>query len=184
MEDAKRQRDGVVEQYKKTRDEAVDKIFEMNSELQKNVDATSGEIISIWDRLFGKWDRWQPQPKYATVNYSETRSGGFTAQAYALGTSYFQGGLTAINEKGYEMVELPRGSKIKNHLQSENMIKDTAMQTAKAILGSLDTTNGETVVNIYLDGKQLKDYTTKEVIKTINRGTNNYRKSKGGLVYG
>ena len=58
------------------------------------------------------------------------------------------------------------------------------MQTAKAILGSLDTTNGETVVNIYLDGKQLKDYTTKEVIKTINRGTNNYRKSKGGLVYG
>ena len=184
MEDAKRQRDGVVEQYKKTRDEAVDKIFEMNSELQKNVDATSGEIISIWDRLFGKWDRWQPQPKYANVFYSEKGKGGFSAQSYALGTSYFQGGLTEINERGYEMVELPRGSKIKNHLQSENMIKDTAMQTAKAILGSLDTTNGETVVNIYLDGKQLKDYTTKEVIKTINRGTNNYRKSKGGLVYG
>lgn len=184
MEDAKRQRDGVVEQYKKTRDEAVDKIFEMNRELQKNVDATSGEIISIWDRLFGKWDRWQPQPKYANVYYSEKGKGGFSAQSYALGTSYFQGGLTEINERGYEMVELPRGSKIKNHLQSENMIKDTAMQTAKAILGSLDTTNGETVVNIYLDGKQLKDYTTKEVIKTINRGANNYRKSKGGLVFG
>lgn len=184
IEDAKRQRDGVVEQAQKTRDEAVNKIFEMNSELQKNVDATSGEIISIWDRLFGKWDRWQPQPKYANVFYSEKGKGGFSAQSYALGTSYFQGGLTEINERGYEMVELPRGSKIKNHLQSENMIKDTAMQTAKAILGSLDTTNGETVVNIYLDGKQLKDYTTKEVIKTINRGTNNYRKSKGGLVYG
>ena len=64
------------------------------------------------------------------------------------------------------------------------MIKDTAMQTAKAILGTLNTTDGETVVNVYIDGKQLKADTTKEVIKTINRSANNYRKGKGGLAFG
>lgn len=184
MEDAKKQRDGVVEQYKKTRDEAVNKIFEMNRELQKNVDATSGEIISIWDKLFGKWDRWQPQPKYANVFYSEKGKGGFSAQSYALGTSYFQGGLTEINERGYEMVELPRGSKIKNHLQSVNMVEDTAMRTARAMLESMDTSNGEVIVNVYLEGRQIKDYTRRDVIKSINRSSKNYKKAKGVPAFG
>ena len=183
IKDAKRQRDGIVDQAENTRKEAVNKIFSMNNELQKNVDSSTGKIIGFWQRMFGEWNRWQPETKYAkTVYYTERMTGNMVGNA--LGTSYFQGGLTAINERGYEVVELPRGSKVKNHLQSENMIKDTAIQTAKAILGSLDNTNGEIVVNIYLDGKQIKDYTTKEVIKTINRSTNNYRKGKGGLVFG
>lgn len=183
IKDAKRQRDGIVDQAENTRKEAVNKIFSMNNELQKNVDSSTGKIIGFWQRMFGEWNRWQPETKYAkTVYYTERMTGNMVGNA--LGTSYFQGGLTAINERGYEVVELPRGSKVKNHLQSENMIKDTAIQTAKAILGSLDNTNGETVVNIYLDGKQIKDYTTKEVIKTINRSTNNYRKGKGGLAFG
>lgn len=137
IEDAKRQRDGVVEQAKLTRDEAVDKIFRMNEELQKDIDFSSGEIISTWRKLFGTWDKWEPKTKFATVQYSEKVKGGFTQQAYALGTNYFQGGLTAINEKGYEVVELPRGSKIKNHLQSENIVKDTALQTARVIVDGL-----------------------------------------------
>ena len=61
IEDAKRQRDGVVEQAELTRDEAVDKIFRMNEELQKNIDVSSGEIISTWQRLFGTWDKWEPK---------------------------------------------------------------------------------------------------------------------------
>lgn len=136
IQDAKDQRDGIVEQAENTRKEAVDKIFQMNKTLQKDVDYSTGEIVSIWQKMFGTWDRWQPETKYArTVQYTERMTGNMVGNA--LGTSYFQGGLTAINERGYEVVELPRGSKVKNHLQSENMIKDTAIQTAKSVINGL-----------------------------------------------
>lgn len=184
IEDAKRQRDGVVDQAKLTRDEAVDKIFRMNEELQKNVDASTGEVLKAWQRMFTSWDKWEPKTKFATVQYSERVKGGFTQQAYALGTNYFQGGLTAINEKGYEVVELPRGSKVKNHLQSENMIKDTALKTAKALLGELNNADGEVIVNVYVGGKELKSDITKEVIKTVNRSSKNYSKTKGVMAFG
>ncbi|MGG7057614.1 phage tail tape measure protein [Clostridium tertium] len=183
IEDAKRQRDGIVEKAEDTRLSAIEKMRQMNSDLDTEVNTQSGTVLTTWDKIKRWWSGWQPETKYMkTVSYTEKMSGNIAGNA--LGTSYFQGGLTEINERGYEVVELPRGSKVKNHLQSENMIKDTALQTAKAILGSLDNANGETVVNIYLDGKQIKDYTTKEVIKTINRSTNNYKKGKGGLAFG
>ena len=183
IEDAKEQRDGIIEKAEDTRLSAIDKMRQMNKDLDREVNTQSGTVLTTWDKIKRWWSNWQPETKYMkTVSYTERMSGNIMGNA--LGTSYFQGGLTEINERGYEVVELPRGSKVKNHLQSENMIKDTAIQTAKAILGSIDNTNGETVVNIYLDGKQIKDYTTKEVIKTINRSTNNYRKGKGGLAVG
>lgn len=47
--------------------------------------------------------------------------------------------------------------------------------------------SGEVIVyttNIFnVDGKELKRETVKEVIKTVTRSTNNYRKSKGGVSY-
>lgn len=150
IEDAKRQRDGIVEKAEDTRKQAVDKIFSMNNDLQRNVDSSTGEIIGFWQRMFGTWDKWKPETKYAkTVQYTERMSGNVVGNA--LGTSYFQGGLTEINERGYEVVELPRGSKVKNHLQSENMIKDTAIQTANAViegLGSLLNSDKQVVLTL------------------------------------
>lgn len=160
IQDAKDQRDGIVEQAENTRKEAVDKIFTMNTELKNDVDSSTGKIIGFWQKLFGTWDKWQPETKYMkTVSYTEKMSGP-TIGTNALGTSYFQGGLTSINERGYEVVELPRGTKIKNHLQSENIIKDTALQTAKAILSGMTNTDSRSIiVPINLDGKQIATVT-------------------------
>lgn len=183
IEDAKKQRDGVVEQAESTREEAVDKIFSMNTELQKNVDSSTGEIIGFWQKLFGTWDKWKPEPK--GFSYTVTARKEQADQGYALGTNYFQGGLTAINERGYEVVELPKGSKIKNHLQSENMIKDTAIQTAKAVAGLVANQGDNNIeVYVYLGDKEIIEKTTKQVVRAVGRSTNNYRKSKGGLVFG
>lgn len=180
IEDAKRQRDGIVEKAEETRIQAVDKIFSMNKDLQNNVDSTTGKIIGFWQKLFGTWDKWQPATKYASVQYTERMSGNRIG-TNALGTNYFQGGLTAINERGYEIVDLPRGTKIKNHLQSENMIKDTAMQTAKAILG-LNNNNGtgDITVQVYIGNDQIDKFVTEKVIKKMDRSTSNYRIGKGG----
>lgn len=152
IEDAKRQRDGVIEQAEGTRLEAIDKMREMNSNLDKEVNTQKGTVLTTWDKIKRWWSNWQPETKYMkTVTYTEKMSGA-TIGANALGTSYFQGGLTSINERGYEVVELPRGTKIKNHLQSENMIKDTAIQTANSVINGL-----KDILN-----------TDKQVILTIN----------------
>ena len=184
IQDAKDQRDGIIEQAENTRLDAIDKIREMNSDLDDEVDTGTGEILSTWDKLKRWWSGWQPETKYAkTVYYTERMTGNMVGNA--LGTSYFQGGLTAINERGYEVVELPRGSKVKNHLQSENMIKDTAIQTAKAIAGLINNDNSNNIeLHVYLGDKEIIDKTTKQVVKSVGRSTNNYRKGKGGLAFG
>jgi TP901 family phage tail tape measure protein len=137
IEDAKEQRDGVIQKAEETRLGAIDKMREMNSDLDNEVNTQTGTVLTAWDKIKRWWSGWQPETKYMrTVSYTEKMSGNRIG-TNALGTSYFQGGLTSINERGYEVVELPRGSKVKNHLQSENMIKDTATKTANSVINGL-----------------------------------------------
>lgn len=184
IEDAKRQRDGIVEKAEDTRLSAIAKMREMNKDLDREVNTQSGTVLTTWDKIKRWWSGWQPETKYMkTVSYTERMSGNMVGNA--LGTSYFQGGLTQINEKGYEVVELPRGSKVKNHIQSENMIKDTAIQTAKAIAGLINNDNSNNIeLHVYLGDKEIIDKTTKQVVKSVGRSANNYRKGKGGLAFG
>lgn len=137
IEDAKTQRDGIVKEAENTRIDALDKMRQMNSELDTEVDTGSGKILTTWDKLKRWWSGWQPETKqFNAVQHTESMSGNRIG-ANALGTSYFQGGLTYINERGYELVDLPRGAKIKNHLQSENIVRNTAIETAKAVVDGL-----------------------------------------------
>ncbi len=182
--DAKKQRDEVIKKAEDTRLGAIDKMRQMNSDLDNEVNTQTGTVLTAWDKIKRWWSNWKPETKYMeTVTYTENSSG--KTHKNALGTSYFQGGLTSINERGYEVVELPRGTKIKNHLQSENMIKDTAVQTAKAIAGLVNTGNSNNIdVYVYLGEKEIIEKTTKQVVKSVGRSTNNYKKSKGGLAFG
>ena len=43
----------------------------------------------------------------------------------ATGTTYFGGGLTTINEHGYEVIDLPQGTRIYPHSQSEKMMNSS-----------------------------------------------------------
>lgn len=166
IQDAKDQRDEIIEQAENTRLDAIDKIREMNSDLDDEVDTGTGEILSTWDKLKRWWSGWQPETKYAkTVYYTERMTGNMVGNA--LGTSYFQGGLTAINERGYEVVELPRGSKVKNHLQSENMIKDTAIQTANSVINGLkEILNTDKQVVLYMNDRAVGE----AVIPIVSNG--------------
>ena len=67
VENANKQCDETIAAAQKTRDESVDKIFEMNKELITNVDATTGDIITRWQQLFGTWDKWEPKKKTAVI---------------------------------------------------------------------------------------------------------------------
>lgn len=151
IDDAKRQRDGVIDQAENTRIDAINKMRDMNSDLDREVNTQTGTVLTGWQKIKNWWSGWQPETKYTNIVETTQRMTGATIGENALGTSYFQGGLTTINERGYEVVDLPRGTKVKNHMQSENMIKDTAIQTANSILdglGSLLSTDKQVILTL------------------------------------
>ena len=74
IEEAQRQRDETINSAKDTRDKAVDKLFGMNKELVKDVDSSTGKIVTFWDKLFGKWDKWTPGKKNLQIETNHTKN--------------------------------------------------------------------------------------------------------------
>lgn len=67
VESANKQCDETIAAAQKTRDESVDKIFGMNKDLINDVDATTGDIVEFWQKLFGTWDQWEPKKKTTVI---------------------------------------------------------------------------------------------------------------------
>lgn len=65
-------------------------------------------------------------------------SGGGTVAVGAnwTGTPYWRGGLTTLHELGYELYDLPSGTRIYNHEASEDLVIKTAEAVAKKIVDS------------------------------------------------
>lgn len=165
--DAKRQKDESVQKAEEMRSEVVTKVSGMNKDVTDNVNTSTGNILTIWDKLKNWWDSWQPGGKTMTVttvldnnqpafqNPVGKWNGNLISQ-HASGTDYFEGGLTTLHEKGYEVYSLPTGTKIYNHDASEDLVKKTAESVANSILAKsqtqpISTTNNKPV-NITMNG--------------------------------
>lgn len=63
----------------------------------------------------------------AKVNVGASDSvGGGGIKAWATGTNYHSGGLAMVGELGRELVELPRGARVYNNRQTENMLNNNS----------------------------------------------------------
>lgn len=51
----------------------------------------------------------------------------------AVGTTYFGGGLTTINEHGYEVIDLPQGTRIYPHSKSEKMLNNNSPNVSVSV---------------------------------------------------
>ena len=165
--DAKRQKEDSITNAEELRSTVVTKITSMNSDISTSVDTTTGDILTWWDKLKNWWAGWQPDTK--SFNYTTSYGGssdvgeyttsfGVTMNANATGTNSFEGGLTTMNERGYEIFNLPRGSRIYNHQASEDMVIKTAQEVARNVISNMNINNGgeqTIIVPIYLDGKQI-----------------------------
>ncbi|EGT4137969.1 phage tail tape measure protein [Clostridium perfringens] len=158
IEDAKRQRDETVSAAEETRNQAVNKIASMNSNIKNSVNTTTGEIKSNWDKLKDWWDNWHPVRKIFEV-FTKHTSDGKSADSNWTGNSYFRGGFTTLHERGYELYDLPSGTKIYNHESSEAMVLETAKQTAQIIAESMldnqDGSGGDIVIPISIAGEEI-----------------------------
>lgn len=146
--EAERQKEQSIIKADFMKQGVVNKIKEMNGDIIKDIDETDGSIKSRWDKL-KEWFTNNPIIRMIkTVGGMDALAGANnTIGGQALGTNYFQGGLTYINERGYELVDLPRGTKIRNHESSEVIVRRTAEETARAFMKNF---NGQGItVNNY-----------------------------------
>lgn len=178
--EAKRQRDGIVENAEKTRMDAIEKMRQMNTDLETQVDTSTGKILTWWDKLKRWWSGWQPESKSFeyTITARQGQSSPVTGEVergYYTGTSSVsESGVYKVNELGWELFDsnnnlqsisyntayLPSGTQVTNHLTStQQMRRDISSEVSRQIAGNsnkLALLIGEEV------GKQLKtnDITT------------------------
>ena len=92
----------AIQNVEKRKQEAIDKT---NKEIQKQIELFSHSGTSVHN---GK---------------------GGTSKRFATGTSYHTGGYAMVGEYGRELVELPRGSKVYNSRQTENILSGPGSKT-------------------------------------------------------
>lgn len=155
----------------------VDELEKQNGDIAKKLNTSDGSVKTWWNKLGDYFNTHPLEPKIALKNATSELSKLFKGDfkgwwegsdlgkifGNASGTDNFQGGLTTMHEKGYEVYNLPRGSKIYNHEASEDMILKTAQEVARGVLGSMTSSNngGVTtiIVPVSLDGQVIAKVT-------------------------
>lgn len=76
IQDATTQKDGIITQAEETRMGAIEKMRTMNSELDEQVDTSTGGIVTKWDKMKRWWSGWKPEKKSFESEVTESRSSG------------------------------------------------------------------------------------------------------------
>lgn len=118
IEAANKEYEESVEAADKLRSEGIDKLMSAHTELADSIDTETGEIVSYWDKLFGKWNRWQPEKKVAVVEtkYTEAYTGGGGRQLGFDGSHY--NGLDYVPFDGYN-ARLHEGERVLTKKENE-----------------------------------------------------------------
>lgn len=188
IKDAQKQRDKTVEAANQTRSQAVDTIFKMNRELIEEVDASTGEVITTWNKLTGTWERWKPSSKTLRVTmdtsqvYDKMRhigNGKFMGPGYATGTKNATRGLHEVAEEGFEIVASRQhrwfngGEKVYNHSESKkilNSLRDRSriMESIASETNSLSRYSNIPLFNKPEALRETNDFQSGDIIIPIN----------------
>ncbi|WP_282195115.1 phage tail tape measure protein [Thomasclavelia cocleata] len=129
---ANKEYEETVESSKKIKKEGIDKLMSAHSEFADSVDITTGEIVNWWDKMFGKWDKWQPESKTATITtkhldvYGEVEYGSDGKKHRYLAYN----GLDYVPYDGYN-TRLHEGERVLT--KKENIEYSKGMQSGKKI---------------------------------------------------
>lgn len=132
---AETKRAGAVKKAQEMHTAVVKELGNQNADVIKKLDATTGDVKTFWNNV-GSWFAKHPIVTNVISQVSQSLGGKAFIPGKASGTNNFEGGLTTMHEKGYEVYNLPSGSKIYNHEASEAMITKTAQEVARAALSN------------------------------------------------
>lgn len=117
--------DGVVKAAEKTRKDGINKLMSAHEDMADKIDISTGNIVSRWDKMFGKWDRWQPESKSATVETIHLDT--FVQNGYNMALEAVKGfhanGLSYVPYDGYT-ARLHKGERILDPDENEAYTKN------------------------------------------------------------
>ncbi|GAB6150202.1 phage tail tape measure protein [Clostridium novyi] len=132
IKEAERQKNETIKKAEAQKAQVIKQMQEQNSQVLKDIDTTDGSIMTKWDKL-KSWFANNP-----IVRWIKTKtSGGETPDGNWTGNNYFRGGLTYLHERGEELYDLPRGTRIYNHQLSEKMVMQTAEAMAEKVFNKM-----------------------------------------------
>lgn len=169
---------GTINAADRTRTKGLNRLESAHGDLRKQVNIDTGEILTHWGRLSNWWDRWNPLPKIARI-FTRSDDG---PQRNANGTPNFSGGLTWVNERGPELINLQRGASIIPAPLSGLMAQEYGRERARE-----DSHRQEIVVAgdsgptyLVVDKKILGEVLADPVKESQNRSSIRARSLKGG----
>ncbi len=169
-EEAKRQRDEAVGAAEEIHRKVVEEAKLQSGEHIKEIDWETGEVMTRWEKL-KRWFKETPIKRTITtveetiyVTKSPAGAGPRSAeqqiQYEASGTSFFSGGLAWVGERGPELIELPRGSKVYDHNESLRMV-------SSAVAGQSAVSFGDQTIIIELDGRVIAQSTVENMPRIL-----------------
>ena len=148
IDEANRMYNETVEAANKQRDEGVKMLAGEYKDLENTVNLETGNILTNWDKLKNWWENWTPKQKVFSFvqNISENISKSIstpdannlpTSKRQAIsnnanGTWNWQGGLTWVNERGPELLNLPQGTSIIPSPLSSLMMQEYGREVARS----------------------------------------------------
>jgi len=183
--DANRQKDETIKKAEEMRNGAVSKVRNMNKDIDDSVNMTTGNMRTKWDNFKSWWSKLFFSKKTLEVDskntsYVETgKLPASTSYRYNIprnssGTNNFDGGLTTMHEKGYEVYNLNKGSQILNHEASLDLITKTAETVARGVLGSMTENNNnrsfppiKIIVPLNIDGREVARATAQPMAEEL-----------------
>jgi len=132
---AERIRVASITKAEDVHEKVVYELQKQNEDVGKKINSQDGSIKTGWDNLKTWFDN-TPIVRWIKTKTSGGTSSGSDVDDNYSGTNNFRGGLTTLHEKGYEVYDLPRGSKIYNHEASEDLVLKTAQEVAKGVLAN------------------------------------------------
>lgn len=126
IEAANEEYEKTVESSKKIKTEGIDKLMTAHSEFADDIDIKTGDVVSYWDKMFGKWDRWTPSKKTTEIEtiYTTSRKNGRNIDMYmATGKSYIPyDGYNARLHEGERVLTKEENKEYSSKLHSDKKI--------------------------------------------------------------
>lgn len=116
IDEATKQKDGIIKRADETRIDAIDKMRSMNKDLDKEVDTSTGEILTKWDKVKRWWSGWQPESKTFSTTTIESK----IVRSEADGSHY--NGLNYVPYDGY-MARLHKGERVLTAKENRDMLQ-------------------------------------------------------------
>lgn len=129
INNAREQRDKTIEHAESTRKDGIEKLKGSYKDLEDQVDTSTGNIMDLGSKLARWWDGLTFPKKVMEI---VTKGGQMDQYApkNANGTPFFSGGPSYVNERGGEIMNLPRGTQIIPHDLSKRYIDRAADKSA------------------------------------------------------